>query len=112
MSNQTELVMYTRTSGCPYVSLARSVLQQEGVPYREVFIDRDPEARQHLLDWVGFLSVPTLMVTAPQSDYPIETPPPLAPGMSPRGIDRGAMITEPNAEQFLAWLRKHHFLKE
>ena len=110
MPRQTELVMYTRTSGCPFVSLARSVLQKENVVYREVYVDQDPQARERLLDWVGFLSVPTLIVTAPQSDLPDEDPAPLARGLSPRGIDRGVMITEPNAEQLLIWLRGHGFL--
>jgi glutaredoxin len=108
---ETELVMYTRTRGCPWVSLARSVLKQENVPYREVFIDQDPDARQRLLDWVGFLSVPTLIVAAPDSDFPIEAPSSLAHGTSPRGIDRGTMITEPNAEQCLAWLRRQGFVE-
>ena len=79
MTTQTELVMYTRTSGCPWVSLARGVLKQANVPYREIYVDRDPEAHQRLLDWVGFLSVPTLIVTAPACDLPIEDPAPLAP---------------------------------
>jgi hypothetical protein len=74
------LVMYTRTYGCPYVTLAKRVLQQESVPYQEVFIDKTEE------------------------------PASLAHGTSPRGIDRGAMITEPSSDELLDWLRKHHFI--
>jgi glutaredoxin len=102
-----ELVMYTRTIGCPYVSVARRVLQQQNIPYREVFIDQDRDARDRVLRWTGFLSVPTLIVTQNGDDVPMEEPVPLPTGSSPRGIDRGAMITEPSAEQFLAWLQKH-----
>ena len=102
-----ELVMYTRTIGCPYVSVARRVLQQQNVPYREIFIDQDRDARDRVLRWTGFLSVPTLIVTHNGDDLPLEEPDPLPVGSSPRGIDRGAMITEPSAEQFMAWLQKH-----
>lgn len=102
-----ELVMYTRTYGCPYVTLAKRILQQENVPYREIFIDKDTQAREQLLTWTGFLSVPTLVVSANGNGLPIEEPVPLPAGASPRGIDRGAMITEPSSDELLAWLRKH-----
>lgn len=105
-----ELVMYTRTLGCPLVSLAQRVLRQQAIPYREIFIDKDPQARERVLVWTGFLAVPTLIVTE-NSDYlPQEDPAPLPRGSSPRGIDRGAMITEPNEQQLIDWLRKHTFL--
>ena len=40
-----------------------------------------------------------------------ETPPfPPDHGASPRGIDRGSMITEPSADQLLHWLVKHGFV--
>lgn len=102
--------MYSRTSGCPFVSTAKMVLQQHQIPYREIFIDQDSQARDRVLAWTGFLSVPTLVVAAPGDDLPLETPPPLPQGMSPRGIDRGAMITEPNVQQFTDWLGKHGFI--
>ncbi len=105
-----ELVMYTRTMGCPYISIARSVLRRTEVPYREVNIDRDAAAKQRLLEWTGHLSVPTLIVAAPGNDLPLVEPPPLAAGQSPRGIDRGAMLTEPSAEQLALWLVKNGFL--
>ena len=106
-----ELVMYTRTSGCPFVSVARRVLQQKNVPYREVFIDLDIEARERVKTWTGFLSVPTLVVAEHGTDLPFEDPTPLATGASPRGIDRGPMITEPGAEQLTRWLVKHGFIE-
>ncbi|HLV33759.1 MAG TPA: glutaredoxin family protein [Spirillospora sp.] len=106
-----ELVMYSRTYGCPYITTAKHVLQQEGVAYRELFIDKDPEARARVQQWTGFLSVPTLVVAEIGGNLPIEEPVPLPYGSSPRGIDRGAMITEPNADELLAWLRKHGFIR-
>jgi glutaredoxin len=92
------------------VTLAKRVLQQENVPYQEVFIDKDMQARERVLRWTGFLSVPTLVVSENGSGLPTEEPVPLAYGTSPRGIDRGAMITEPSSDELLDWLRKHHFI--
>lgn len=102
-----ELVMYSRTYGCPYVTTAKRILQQENIVYREIFIDKDPQARDRVLRWTGFLSVPTLVISENGDGLPIEEPVPLAYGTSPRGIDRGAMITEPSSDEFVAWLRKH-----
>jgi len=104
-----ELVMYARTTPCAFVTLARRVLDDYGVAYREVFIDQDTEARQRVLDWTGFLAVPTLIAAAEGDDVPSTEPTYLAPGASPRGIDRGPMITEPNINQLLAWLERHGF---
>ena len=102
--------MYSRTAGCPYVTLAKRVLGDYALPYREVFIDKDPDAKQRVLEWTGFLAVPTLVISNNGDGLPIEEPSPLPKGASPRGIDRGAMITEPTQQQFIAWLEKHQFV--
>lgn len=106
-----ELVMYSRSFGCPLITLARRVLTDYGVPYREIHVDRDPQARQRVLDWTGFVSVPTLVVSDGDG-LPVAPPAPLPPGASPRGIDRGALITEPDHDQLVRWLRQHHFIAE
>ncbi len=105
-----ELVMYTRTTGCPFVTIAKRVLAERGVPYREIFIDKDPIARDRVRDWTGFLSVPTLIVAYPGEVVPVELPPRLPAKTSPQGIDRGTMITEPRDQQLLAWLQKNGFI--
>ncbi len=105
------LIMYSRTSSCPFVTLAKRVLGDYQVPYQEIYIDRDPQARQRVLDWTGFLSVPTL-IASEDGVLPIEEPSVLPKGTSPRGIDRGAMITEPNLVQLTDWLVKHGFYTE
>jgi glutaredoxin len=105
-----ELVMYSRTSGCPYVTISKKVLSDYQIPYREVFIDVDAAAKERLLDWVGFLSVPTLVVANAGEVLPYEAPEPLERGLSPRGIDRGSMLTEPNASQLKQWLSHHAFI--
>ena len=101
-----ELVMYSRRRPCPAVTRARQTLQLHGVPWREIFIDEDDAARERLLAWVGSLSVPTLIAAARGSDLPLEEPAPLPAGRSPRGIDRGALITEPGPAQLTVWLQR------
>lgn len=112
MSEQKELVMYSRSFGCPFVSTAKRVLQHHDVCYREIMIDQDPQAKQRVIDWTGFLSVPTLIVAHQGEDMPFEAVTPLEPGASPRGIDRGAMITEAYESELEDWLRKHGFIAE
>jgi glutaredoxin len=106
----THLIMYTRTGGCPFVTVAKRVLSEHNVSYEEVFIDRDSVARLNVQKWTGFLSVPTLVIAPEGSQLPVEEPAPLPEGESPRGIDRGAMITEPNVDQLIQWLKKHQLI--
>ncbi len=112
MDKKYQLVMYSRAMSCPFVTLAKRVLDDYGVAYQEIYTDKDPEARQRVIDWTGFNSVPTLVAAEPGSLLPFEAPAPLERGASPRGIDRGAMITEPNIEQFTRWLRHFGFITE
>lgn len=107
-----ELVMYSRTSSCPFVTLAKRVLADYDVSYREVFVDQDEQARARVIAWTGFLSVPTLLVAEAGGVLPVSEPEFLERGRSPRGIDRGMMITEPNAEELSTWLLKHGFIAE
>jgi glutaredoxin len=104
--------MYSRSYGCPFISLAKRVLSDHNVSYREIMIDKDATAKQRVLDWTGFLSVPTIIVAANGDDLPIEPPVPLPTGNSPRGVDRGTMITEPNIEELLTFLKRHGFVEE
>ena len=104
------LVMYSRLTPCPFVSLAKRVLDQLKVDYREIVLEDDPVYEQHVLDWTGFLSVPTLIIAHDGADLPHLPPTPLMPNSSPRGIDRGTMITEPNEDQLVAWLTRHGLL--
>ena len=107
-----ELIMYHRTYGCPFVTLAKQVLRDYNVAYREIFIDQDMSARERVVNWTGFQSVPTLVVANPGEMLPYEEPAFLERGLSPRGINRGSMITEPNIEQLTAWLKQHGFISE
>lgn len=104
-----ELVMYSRTSGCPFISIAKRVLDAADIPYRELMIDQNEQWEARVLEWTGFLSVPTIIIADAGSELPIETPSYLERGATPRGVDRGAMITEANEEQLSAWLEKHGY---
>lgn len=112
MTPRYDLVMYSRTFGCPFISVARRVLSDYALTYREIFIDKDMEARQRVQDWTGFLSVPTLVAAVPGSDLPFAPPAPLGAGQSPRGVNRGAMITEAYTNELIAWLTQNGFIEE
>ena len=107
-----ELIMYSRTHPCPYTRIAKRVLERTGVPYREIYIDQDEDACRRVEAWTGFQSVPTLIVARAGEDVPYAPPQPLDPGTSPKGIDRGTMITEPLAGQLRDWLRRHGFITQ
>lgn len=104
--------MYSRTSGCPFITTAKRVLSDYAIAYNEVYIDRDNEARARVLEWTGFLSVPTLVIAEPGEQLPYEPVEPLERGTSPRGIDRGAMLTEPSRAELERWLLRHGFISE
>ena len=106
-----ELVMYSRSTGCPFVTLAKRVLDERGIPYHEIMIDQDSRARVRVLDWTGYLSVPTLVVAHGDDALPYAEPEPINKSKSPRGINRGPMITEPNIHQLIAWLQQHEFIQ-
>lgn len=85
-------------------------LAEWGVPATIVNINQDSDAASRVKGWVGFESVPTVVVAEGDSLEPYEPPAPLARGASPRGGDRGSLITEANREQLRAWLVKHGML--
>jgi glutaredoxin len=106
-----ELVMYSRTFGCSYISTAKKTLSEYNVSFREIFIDKDEKARQYVLNWTGFLSVPTLIVANQGDDLPYQKPSDLSKGQSPRGVNRGTMITEASHDDLVIWLAQHGFIE-
>lgn len=89
---------------------ARRVLKGLRLPYREIDIEADKEAAAKVKRWTGFHSVPTVVVAEGESLDPVLPITPLPEGASPRGIDRGGMITEPRADQLISFLHRHGFL--
>jgi glutaredoxin len=104
------LIMYSRTIPCPDCERARALLDSLSVPYQEVMIDLDPAARHVVKNLTGFNAVPTLVVTRPGESLPFPEPRPLEAGRSPRGIDRGTVITEPDMVSLEKWLQGHGFV--
>jgi glutaredoxin len=87
MAVDKELIVYARTTYCPYLDIARAVLAEYSVAYREIMIDKDETAAKRVVDWTGFRSVPTLLVAERGHDVPFQEPEPIAQGASPRGLD-------------------------
>jgi len=105
----TELVLYI-SPWCGNSRAAQAALTEWRVPYRTIDIKEDMEAARRVRAWTGFESVPTIVIAEEGGLEPCQAPAPLPPGASPRGIDRGHILTEPSHQQLEAWLIKHGFL--
>ncbi|HVO42171.1 MAG TPA: glutaredoxin family protein [Aggregatilineales bacterium] len=112
MSSEKELIMYSRSTPCPFVNTVRNALKKLNIPYRELLIDQDPMYERRVVTWTGFLSVPTLVIANVGETMPFEEPAYLERGTSPRGIDRGSMLTEPTESELTNWLQKHGLLTQ
>jgi glutaredoxin len=88
----------------------QSALNEWSVPATFINIKEDHAAAARVRGWVGFESVPTVIIADGESVEPFEAPAPLVAGSSPRGVDRGSMITEATRNQLRAWLVKHAVL--
>ena len=90
----------------------QTALAEWGVPATFINIKEDQAAAARVRGWVGFESVPTVVIAEEGTVLPFEPPAPLVAGSSPRGVDRGSMITEATRNQLRTWLVKHNFLAE
>lgn len=104
------IVMYGRTSFCPYQRIAERLFNKLDLTVTTIMIDKDEEAKQRVLDWTGFQAVPTIIAARPNETLPFEDPAPLTVS-SPRGVNRGSMITEPNESQLTTWLEQNRFIQ-
>ena len=103
------LILYTRERICGDQEAVRIALKDLGLTADEINISREPDAAQSLMDLIGCLAVPTLVV-ADEHNLPIEPLTPLPPYASVRNIDRGALISEPSRDGLQQFLRKHGWL--
>lgn len=104
------LVMFGRRFACADQDRAQTWLERHGIQYDFIDISTDPQAAHLLERWVGFLSVPTLVVARPGEIEPYHPPTPLHPGQRVRGLNRGTLITEPSNEDLERWLAQHGLL--
>lgn len=77
------------------------------IDFVEFDIDSDDEAYRKVIAWTGHESVPTLVIASDDGIEPVEPPTALPAGRSPRGFDRGTMLTEPNPGQVAAFLERN-----
>ncbi len=104
-----QLVMYM-SPWCVNCLDTQEALAEWKVPYTNIDVKKDKAAAGRVQAWTGFESVPTLIIAEVDSVEPCEPPASLAPGTSPRGVDRGSMLTEPTRKQLRAWLVMHGLL--
>jgi mycoredoxin len=106
-----EVVVYM-SPWCSSSADTQRALAEWGVPAKFVNIKEDRAAASRLREMVGFESVPTVVLAETGCVEPCEPPAPLPRGSSPRGVDRGSLITEATRIQLRGWLIKQGFLKE
>lgn len=104
-----EIVMYTRGGFCTDVVRAHRALQRWRLPYREINIRENSQARHRCLEWNRNLSMPVIVIARQGEDVPIEPPLPLEPEQNPSDLDRGYLITEPGKQGLQSFLTRHGF---
>jgi len=104
------VVLYM-SNWCSHSQDTRRALSEWGVPFRDINIKEDRAAAARVREWVGYESVPTVVLAEGDGLEPYEPPRPLPPGSSPRGVDRGSVTTEASREQLRAWLTRHGMLQ-
>ncbi len=105
-----QIVLYVRSEGCGHVRRTRRDLTEWNIPFREVNIDDNEAVAHRLEEWTGFRPVPTVVVANEGSDLPHEEPAGLTPGQSPRNVDRGSIISEPNTANLAVFLEHNGFI--
>ena len=59
----TEVIIYTKSFGCPYCDRAKQLLTREGFTYTEIQIDKDPEKRDEMIEKSnGLRTVPQIFI--------------------------------------------------
>ena len=106
-----ELVVYM-SPWCSGSADTKRALTEWGVAATFINIKEDRAAATRLREMVGFESVPTVVIADSGCVEPCEPPAALAKGTSPRGVDRGSLITEATRMQLRSWLVKQGFLSE
>jgi hypothetical protein len=101
-----EILVYASDDRQGDVEVVVRILNEYNIPHRRISIDCDPAALGRILLWTGHRSVPTLVAVDPGEDDPCHPPQPIKYWASPRGVDRGSIISEPSQNELLAWLRR------
>lgn len=108
----TRQVVVYMSPWCSSSQDTQRALKEWDVPATFVNIKEDRAAATRLRGWVGFESVPTVVLAEEGALEPFVAPSPLPTGSSPRGVDRGSLITEATRPQLRSWLVKQGVLQE
>ncbi|MCD8525386.1 MAG: glutaredoxin 3 [Gammaproteobacteria bacterium] len=49
----TQVIIYTKSFGCPYCDRAKQLLSREGLAYQEIQVDKNPEALNEMITKSG-----------------------------------------------------------
>ena len=52
-----------KTTTCPYCKMEAEYLQSKGVPFEEIYVDKDPKAVQEMIAESGQMEVPFTVIT-------------------------------------------------
>ncbi|AKM19256.1 glutaredoxin family protein [Geobacillus stearothermophilus] len=56
-----QVTVYTTTT-CPYCVMAKNFLRAQGIPFKEVNVELDPEAARRLVETTGQMGVPQIEI--------------------------------------------------
>ena len=62
MTDSTYRIQIYGTRLCGFCTAAKRLCEQQGVPYEEILLDRDPERRMALVEETGWRTVPMIFV--------------------------------------------------
>jgi hypothetical protein len=105
-----ELVLYHTSNSLDAAAQIIDVIRGFGLSFREVLVDRDPEAMGRVLYWTGKANVPTVVAAQPGRITPYAEPQPVAPRTRRDHADLGSLIAGPDRKQLEDWLIRQHFI--
>ncbi|MEE9395762.1 MAG: glutaredoxin 3 [Methylococcales bacterium] len=56
-----KITIYSKTL-CPYCSMAKRLLASKGAQFKEIFVDRNPEHRQEMINKTKRMTVPQIFI--------------------------------------------------
>lgn len=61
LPKKSNIIVYS-TEFCPYCMRVRSLLEEKGVAYSDIRVDKQPESRQEMMQRSGRSSVPQIFI--------------------------------------------------
>ena len=59
------------TSSCPYCKMEKEYLQEKGVEFEDILVDRDQDAVREMLEASGQLGVPVTIITTDDGEQKV-----------------------------------------